>query len=176
MSDWSRIPTTLHLFDAKPSPRCPEAMITQLTWSCLAYMPSLPTLLGTPAGLLWYLGRRGCGDLSGFTVEGSAGVHIEIKSDRAAVNWSKTGCRQRCGEYLSQFHHMAHDEHAVILAFTHARRVPKLTAELALAGLDARVAVRSFGQLADAVDHALAADGPPKTDLLACLLDVEQAA
>ena len=164
----------MRCFDAKPDAHSPEAVITQIAWSCLAYLQSLPALLGLAAGLAWYLGRQGCGDLSGFA-DASTVAHVEIKSSGAAVNWS-SGCRQRCGEHLSQFHHMAHDEHAVILAFTHTPRVPKLAAELALAGLGDRVQVRGFAHLADAIERALVTDGLPQVDLLSCLLDVDEAA
>jgi hypothetical protein len=174
MTDWSRIPSTLRRFDAKPDAHSPEPVITQIAWSCLAYLQSLPALLGVPEGLAWYLGKQGCGDLSGFAGD-TAGAHIEIKSNGAAVN-EGSGCRHRCGQYLTQFHHMMHDERAVILAFTHTRRVPRLAAELALAGLEDRVHVRRFSQLADAIEQALLADGPPQVDLLSCLLDVEEAA
>jgi hypothetical protein len=175
MTDWSRIPSTLRRFDAKPDSRSPEAVITQITWSCLVYLQSLPPLLGVPEGLPWDLGKQGCGDLSGFTEDNTAGAHIEIKSNHAAVNPGSV-CRQKCGEYLTQFHHMAHDEHAVILAFTHTRRVPKLAEELEFYGLEGRVQVRSFAQLADAIGQALLTDGSPQVDLLSCLLDVEEAA
>ena len=174
MTDWSRIPSTLRRFDAKPDAHSPEAVITQITWSCVAHMRSLPALLGLPGDLTWHLGKQGCGDLSGFA-DDTARAHIEIKSSGAAINWG-LGCRQRCGGYLSQFHHMAHDEHALILTFTHTRRVPKLAAELGLAGLGARVRVSSFAQLADAIERALLADGAPQADLVASLLDVEDAA
>ena len=148
-------------------------MITQIAWSCLSHLKSLPVLLGLPAGLTWHLGRQGCGDLSGFADADTADAHVEIKSNGAAVNWS-SGCRRRCGEYLSQFHHMAHDENAIILAFTYTRRVPKLAEELTLAGLGNRVQVRRFAHLADAIERALAADGPPQADLPSCLLDIEE--
>ncbi len=175
MTDWSGIPSTLRRFDAKPHARSPEAVITQIGWACLAYLWSLPALLGLPEGLNWFLGKQGCGDLSGFADDDTVGAHIEIKSDRAAINPGSV-CRQRCGEYLTQFHHMAHDEHAVIVAFTHSRRVPKLAADLALAGLGDRVQVRSFAQLADAIEQALVTDGSPQVDLLSCLLDVVEEA
>jgi hypothetical protein len=174
MTDWSRIPSTLRRFDAKPEAHSPEAVITQITWSCLAYLQSLPALLGVPERLAWYLGKHGCGDLSGF-VGDTADAHIEIKSNRAAINPGSV-CHHRCGQELTQFHHMAHDEDAVILAFTHTRRAPRLAAEVALAGLEDRVEVRRFSQLADAIEQALLADGEPKVDLLSCLLDVEEAA
>jgi hypothetical protein len=175
MTDWSRIPSTLRRFDAKPAARSPEAVITQIAWSCLVYLQSLPALLGVPEGLTWCLGKQGCGDLSGFADDNTAGAHIEIKSNRAAINPGSV-CHHKCGECLAQFHHMAHDEQAVILAFTHTRRVPNLAEELESYGLEGRVQVRSFAQLADAIEQALLTGGPPQVDLLSCLLDVEEAA
>jgi hypothetical protein len=174
MTDWSRIPSTLRRFDAKPDAHSPEPVITQIAWSCLVYLPSLSALLGISEGLAWWLGKQGCGDLSGFA-GGTAGAHIEIKSYRAPVNPGSV-CRYKCGEYLTQFHHMAHDEQAVILAFTHTRRVPNLAEELEFYGLEGRVQVRSFAPLADAIEQALLTDGSPQVDLLSCLLDVEEAA
>jgi hypothetical protein len=174
MTDWSRIPSTLRRFDARPHAHSPEAVITQITRSCLVHMRSLPALLGLPGDLTWHLGKQGCGDLSGFA-DDTARAHIEIKSNGAAINWG-SGCRHRCGQYLSQFHHMAHEERAVILAITHTRRVPKLAAELALAGLGGRVQVSSFARLAHAIEQALLTDGSPQADLVSSLLDVEDAA
>lgn len=173
MTEWMGLPAALRQFDAIPEARCREDVITQIVWSCLADLPSLAALLGLQKDVSggWNAGKRGCGDITGHAKDGTTSAHIEIKSGQARISYGSS-CPHGCVVYCSQFEHMAHDKNAVIQVFTHTSRMHELTGDLQALGLGCRVGVRSFIEMADAIEQALKQHGAPQHDLLSSLLDL----
>lgn len=170
---WSDIPAVLRAFDNKPGARVSEPLTVQLLWSLLVYVPSLAPSLGLPPNATWHNGGRGVADLQARRDDRMIVAQVEVKSNRAAWNWS-VHCENNCGVVDGQsqlLHFVEHD--GPILVVTQSRRVPLVCADIEHLGLSARVTVLSFGDLAEKVTEALMRSGEPDELLLACLYDVE---
>lgn len=144
----------------------------QLLWSLIVYLPTLRNHLDIPADCAWHLGGHGVGDLTGRLPGEPIIVHIEIKSARARASYG-VACPDGCGEYISQFAHMAHNVDADLLAVTHSRRVSAIHSMAVEAGVADRLRILTFAEVADFIENALFVDGVPAQDLVEALLDVE---
>ncbi|MDG4803711.1 hypothetical protein [Micromonospora sp. WMMD980] len=171
---YEQLPEVLRRFDRKPSAIVAEAIPTQVLWICLLYLPSLGGRLGLIGVNEWRLGGHGMGDISGRDADDKIVAHIELKSATAKANVGSR-CFDGCGQELYQLEHMAHRPYAQIALVTHTARFHVAQKMAQRAGLGERVQIKSFAEVADAIDLSLAQDGTPRDDLLESLFDVETA-
>jgi hypothetical protein len=163
------VPAVLRCLDKSQTS---EAIPTQLAWVCLAYLPSLATLLRLPAELTWWRGRHGEGDVTGRIDDDTVAVHFEVKGAEAEASYGSR-CPRRCGQRRSQFTHMGENPDATIMIVCQSSRVPAVWAMARDAGVLLRVRVITLADLADAVEEALRRDGSPRHGLLWALCDAE---
>lgn len=165
---YRQLPNVLRRFDAKPGSRVPEPVVTQVIWASLAYLPSMAAALGLPEGLGWWQGGHGKGDLTGRKAWADPiQVHVEIKSMSAKFNVGGR-CPYQCGQQLSQLEHMAHDANAMTMIITHSCRLKTIAEHL-----NPKVKLKSYSDVAGAIERALRTDTKPRHNLLESLFDVE---
>lgn len=159
------------VYDHSRGDRVPEDVVRQVLWSALAFLPGFAEGLGLREDLVWYSGKRGCGDLTGVS-DGAVLVHFEVKGYRTQNSYG-VECPNKCGEYRSQLQHMAEDKGAAIVLATFSGRVEAWKKKAEALGLGERVRVTSFSAVAEAIKKAVGKGKDPGGSLLASMFDVE---
>lgn len=166
VSGWIQFASALRKYDEKRWLQSPEAIITQMMWSCLAYVPDFASRLGLPAHRTWHRGGHGEGDIR--TAERD--FHVEVKAVDTQISMGAK-C-PRCTEWKSQLEHMAED--GLILMIAPSAAVPRLRTKAAnlLPKSDRLLDVLSMNAVSTVLVECLA-NGAPRFDPWECLLDVE---
>jgi hypothetical protein len=171
------VPAVLRALDAQPTGKV-EAWAAALIHNCIAYVPGVSEAVirlfpREPMEVEWRRGGRGQGDIVA-RISGQSDVlgHVEVKGAHTKVSWG-TKCAANCGDFASQFTHMAHGGAPIVVIAPTSAVLLRERNWRDLENLPDTASVVSYARFAEIVSDQLELHGPPLVPLLAALYDVE---
>ena len=168
-ASWTQLSDALHRY-SQSSGNVHEDLVTNALWIAIAYVPGFTESLGLPPNETWSRGGHGQADL----VTDDARVQVEVKGARSKISWGKR-CPSKCGEYQSQFQHIAEVAGVQLLVVAHDSAIARFTNALQEENFTPSLnyQVVSLGEAAIKLQECLRQSIPERTDAIACLFSVE---